>query len=85
MEKTTNIDSSGLGAFFICFRIFMQKKIRYALCHLNATILIITQVSRLDQLTPIYETKQDALSSFQSLTDEQVDVLYLQRQDLLFA
>ncbi len=64
LEKIMFLDSFGIGVTVNLFKKFQQAQMKFGLCALTKEVLEAFKITCLDQLIPIYETKQEALKSF---------------------
>jgi len=64
LSETEFIDSTGLGTLIRCYKRIQEAGGRMKLSDLPPRIWKTFELTRLDKILPIYDTRQDALDSF---------------------
>ncbi len=65
LQNVRHIDSIGVGVVITLFKILQKKKIEFALCHVNSTIVRILELVGLEGKIQIFETESEAIKAFQ--------------------
>ena len=63
-EKITFVDSSGVGLVLSVYKTLQARDSRLTLCQLSEDNLEIFEMTRLNDILPIYSTEEEALASF---------------------
>ncbi|MBF0290292.1 MAG: STAS domain-containing protein [SAR324 cluster bacterium] len=63
MMNCTKIDSSGLEVIFITHQKALEQHINFVICQPNNYVANILEVTNINRLLTVYQTKQEALES----------------------
>ncbi|MBF0286881.1 MAG: STAS domain-containing protein [SAR324 cluster bacterium] len=64
LERIMFLDSFGIGVIVNVFKKLQQAQIGFGLFSLTREVLESFQITCLDQMIPIYETKEEALANY---------------------
>ncbi|MBF0288670.1 MAG: STAS domain-containing protein [SAR324 cluster bacterium] len=63
-QKIAFVDSSGIGLVLSVYKALLGRGARLAICNLNEENVELFEMTRLNDILPIYTTEPEALDSF---------------------
>ncbi len=66
LNKTVEVDSSGVGIIVSFFKTAQKEKLGFAICRATGLVAKTFKVTLLDRIIPVYETETEALESLVS-------------------